>query len=107
MAKTSNTQASAVGPAPAKASNLPRPLSTRGNVFTGKVVSAKLPTTITVSWERKEYVPKFERYRTKRTKVAAHVPSGFEVAEGDRVRIAECRPISKTKRFVVIEKLSS
>ncbi len=33
----------------------------------------------------------------------AHVPSNIDVSEGDEVVIAECRPISKTVSFVVVE----
>src|SRR3989338_95313 len=107
MAKTSKQATKAVvdNEAVPMQDTTSRPLSTRGNIFQGKVVSAKVPKTITVAWERKEYIPKYERYRSKLTKVKAHVPSTFDVAEGDIVRIAECRPIIKTKKFVVIEKI--
>ena len=37
----------------------------------------------------------------------AHVPEGITLSVGDTVRIAECRPISKTKNFIVIERLSA
>jgi len=80
-------------------------LPVRGNVFVGMVVSAKVPRTLTVSWERKEFVKKYERYTRKRTKVRVHCPPCFEIKEGDEVKVAECRPISKTKSFVVIEKV--
>lgn len=78
-------------------------LPVRGNVFVGTVVSAKVPKTVIVSWERKVFVKKYERYTRKRTKVKAHCPSCIDVAVGDEVKIAECRPISKTKHFVVVE----
>ena len=39
------------------------------------------------------------------SRVAAHVPEEIDVEEGDMVRIAECRPLSKTKNFVIIENL--
>jgi len=37
----------------------------------------------------------------------AHSPPCLELSEGDRVRIAECRPISKEVAFVVVEKLTA
>ena len=82
-------------------------LKTRGRVFEGKVVSAKMQKTITVEWPRLAYVPKDERYEKKRSKVKAHLPPCISVTEGDRVKIAECRPIAKTVKFVAIEKLST
>ena len=78
-----------------------KPLSTRGKEFEGLVVSAKAAKTVTVAWERRRHVKKYERYERRRSKVAAHVPEGMEVKEGDTVRIKETRPISKTKHFVV------
>jgi small subunit ribosomal protein S17 len=36
----------------------------------------------------------------------AHSPPCLEVREGDRVKIAECRPISKEVAFVVVEKMT-
>jgi small subunit ribosomal protein S17 len=39
----------------------------------------------------------------RRTRVKAHNPESIDAKEGDTVRIAETRPLSKTKNFVVIE----
>lgn len=78
-------------------------ITTRGRTFTGKVVSAKAQKTVTVEWDRRIYVPKYERYRTKRSKVKAHNPPEISAKEGDIVIIAECRSISKTKKFLVVE----
>ena len=80
--------------------------SIRGRTFTGTVIEAKLQKTATVSWERKKYLPKYERYEKRRTKLKAHNPECIEVKKGDLVIIKECRPISKTKRFVVIKKIT-
>jgi small subunit ribosomal protein S17 len=51
------------------------------------------------------YVAKYRRYERRRSNVAAHSPPCLEIKAGDRVKLAECRPISKTVAFVVIEKL--
>lgn len=80
-------------------------LPIRGNVFTGTVVGSRVPKTLKVEWERKVFIKKYERYMKKRTKVSVHCPPCFEVSDGDVVKIAECRPISKTKHFVIIEKV--
>jgi small subunit ribosomal protein S17 len=82
-------------------------LPVRGNVFIGTVLSAKVPKTLTVSWERKVFIKKYERYTRKRTKVRVHCPACFEIKEGDTIKVAECRPISKTKSFVVVEKVEA
>ena len=37
----------------------------------------------------------------------AHVPEGMNINLGDTVRISECRPISKTKNFVVVGKVKN
>jgi small subunit ribosomal protein S17 len=80
-------------------------IKTRGRTFQGKVVSSKAHRTVTVEWNRKIFVPKYERYQLKRSKVKAHNPDEMGAKEGDEVIIQECRPISKTKKFIVIEVL--
>ena len=71
----------------------------------GTVVSTKMQKSVVVEWERRVFVPKFERYLKRRTKVHARVPEDIEVEEGDKVRIHACRPISKTINFIVMENL--
>ncbi len=78
-------------------------LSVRGREFKGTVVSAKADKTVNVEWEWKNFVSKYERYEKKRTRMKAHIPSCMKANEGDIVIIKECRPISKTKKFVVTE----
>ncbi len=66
-------------------------------------MSDKAQRTVTVEWNRRVYVPKYERYQKKRSKVKAHNPEEIDAKEGDEVIIKECRPISKTKKFIVVE----
>jgi small subunit ribosomal protein S17 len=80
-------------------------LKVRGRVFEGKVVSDRAPSTVTVQWDFSSFVPKYERFARKRTKMHAHNPECIDAKMGDVVKIAECRPLSKSKSFVVIEKL--
>lgn len=77
-------------------------LKVRGNVFTGKVISAKPTKTVVVEREIVHYVPKYERYKKVRSKVYAHNPLCMNASEGDIVRIGETRKLSKTKAFVVM-----
>jgi len=80
-------------------------LKLRGRVFEGKVVSDKMHRTVTVKWGRLKRIPKYERYEKRSTKVSAHNPPCIGARTGDKVKIMECRPLSKTKKFVVVEKV--
>ena len=75
----------------------------RGRTFTGIVVSDKMQKTATIEWPRRFYLPKYERYEKRRTRVKAHNPESVNAKTGDTVKIAETRPLSKTKNFVIIE----
>ena len=80
-------------------------LSVRGQVITGIVSSTKMKDSILVEKEYSRYVPKYERYEKRTSKYAAHCPPCLKIKVGDQVRIAECRPLSKTVSFVTIEKI--
>ena len=71
----------------------------------GVVISAKMDKTVVVRRDYLKYVPKFKRYERRRSHTPAHSPPCINVKEGNRVKIAECRPISKTVSFVVVEKV--
>jgi len=81
-------------------------LSVRGRMFEGTVKSDKMSRTVTVEWERLVKLPKYKRYMAKRTRVKAHSPKCVKAKKGDKVVINECRPLSKTKRFVVLKVVS-
>jgi small subunit ribosomal protein S17 len=80
-------------------------LSTRGMVLDGVVASDKMNKTVVV--QRNYYVKlkKYERYRPKKSRIPAHNPTCINAKTGDTVRIMECRKLSSTVSFVVIEKL--
>ncbi|RLI79459.1 30S ribosomal protein S17 [Archaeoglobales archaeon] len=78
-------------------------LSVRGQVFRGKVVKTYEKSAV-IERELLRYVPKYERYLKKISKLHAHNPECIDAREGDIVTVVECRPISKTKSFVIIEK---
>ena len=48
---------------------------------------------------------KYERFEKRSTRIAAHIPDCINGKTGDSVKIMECRPLSKTKKFVVVEVL--
>jgi small subunit ribosomal protein S17 len=80
-------------------------LSVRGQIITGVVSSTKMRNSILVKKEYLRFIPKYERYERRTSKYSAHCPPCMKVEVGDEVRIAECRPISKTISFVTIEKV--
>ncbi|MFX1250449.1 MAG: 30S ribosomal protein S17 [Promethearchaeota archaeon] len=80
-------------------------LSVRGRVLEGTVVSTKAIGTVIVQHNFLSLSRKYRRYEKKFTKVSAHKPACIDVEVGDIVRVGECRPISKTIAFVVIEKV--
>lgn len=77
-------------------------ISVRGRTFHGTVKNAKAHNTVMVEWGYHRLVPKYERHERRRTRVSAHNPECIKAREGDKVLVAECRPISKTKSFVVV-----
>ena len=64
----------------------------------GVVVSASMNKTISVRVDRLMKHPKYSKYVTKSRKFLAHDETE-EAAPGDKVRIVECRPMSKRKRW--------
>ncbi len=80
-------------------------LSLRGKVFTGEVVKHGSSKTATVKWGFSKFLPKYERYERRHTTVTAHLPDCIPVKKGDLVKISECRPLSKSKSFVIIERV--
>ena len=70
-------------------------------ILQGTVVSDKGDKTVIVSVERRVMHPIYKKFIRRSKKYAAHdADNRFKV--GDVVRIAECRPISRTKRFEVL-----
>src|SRR5271165_920918 len=71
---------------------------TRKNEKVGQVVSAKMAKTIVVEVTRRVPHPVYKRIINKRNKFYAHDEQGTAKI-GDVVRIIECRPLSKLKRW--------
>jgi len=68
----------------------------------GEVISAKMAKTIVVRVERRFPHPQFRKVVTAYTKFYAHDEKS-EAKAGDRVRIQETRPLSKLKRWRLVE----
>jgi small subunit ribosomal protein S17 len=67
----------------------------------GVVVGNKMEKTVVVEVSRKEKHPKYKKYLKRETKVYAHTED--EIEEGTQVVVEESRPISKLKRWRVVE----
>jgi small subunit ribosomal protein S17 len=80
-------------------------LAIRGRILDGIVISAKMDKTAIIRRNHLQYIPKYKRYERRHSHIPAHNPPCIKAKEGDRVNIAECRPISKTVSFVIVEKL--
>ena len=78
-------------------------LAIRGKLFEGIVINAKAKNTVVIQKESPIYFSKFKRFGRSKNKIRAHVPSNLSIEEGDNVVAAECKPISKSVSFVVIE----
>ena len=79
-------------------------LPVRGQVIEGTVVSVKMNRTAVVERKYLRYQKKYERYEKRTSRYSVHAPACFELKAGDHVTVMECRPLSKTVAFVVIEK---
>ncbi len=81
-------------------------LSIRGRILEGVVVKASMNRSVIVRRDYNKYVSKYMRYERRHSHMAVHRPDCIELDAGDKVRIMECRPLSKAISFVVIEKTS-
>ena len=68
----------------------------------GKVISDKMQKTIAVLVERRVQHPRYKKYVRRRKKFYAH-DEREEASVGDLVRIRETRPLSKLKRWQLVE----
>ena len=76
----------------------------KGKILKGKVVSDTMDKTVVVLVESFRKYPKYEKYMKISKKFKAHDEKN-EYKKNDIVIIQECRPISKDKRFRVLQKI--
>lgn len=81
-------------------------LKIRGRTFEGNVIR-KFPGRVTIEFNKVFYIRKYERYEKRKTKIHARLPDCMKdsIEIGNRIKIGETRPISKTIHFVVIGKV--
>ncbi|MDA9163308.1 30S ribosomal protein S17 [Rickettsiaceae bacterium] len=71
-------------------------------ILQGTVESAKNDKTVSVRVERRFKHPLYKKIVRQSSKYAAHDENG-KCKVGDKVKIQECRPMSKTKSWIVVE----
>jgi small subunit ribosomal protein S17 len=86
-----------------KAKGLPR--GGAGKIFTGEVVSNRTPKTVIVAVTSMHRHPIYKKAVRRTRRFPVHNES-VQCAIGDTVRIQETKPISKTKHFIVLEKVA-
>jgi small subunit ribosomal protein S17 len=78
---------------------------TQQRSFVGMVMSDKMDKTVVVKVERTVVHPKYGKRYVRSTRLKAHDEENV-YKTGDKVRIIECRPLSRHKRWFVKEKLA-
>ncbi len=78
-------------------------LKPRRKTFVGKVISTKMQKTVVVEVEQLLSHPLYKKFLRRRKKYKAHTEENLSV--GDKVKIMQCRPISKEKKWKVVEVL--
>ncbi len=68
----------------------------------GRVIGDKMEKTVTITVERRLLHKRYKKYIKKRSKIWAHDEEG-KCRVGDKVRVMSTRPLSKMKRWRVIE----
>ncbi|CAM9494911.1 unnamed protein product [Phaeothamnion confervicola] len=80
-------------------------VSIRGSILKGLVISAgKMKNSIVIRRDYLHYVKKYRRFEKRHKNTTVHCSPCFQnVKEGDIVTVGQCRPLSKTIRFNVLE----
>ena len=79
-------------------------LRLRGQIIEGTVSSSMMADSIVVERQTTRYMKKYERYQKRTSRYSAHLPSCIGgVSIGDKVRIMECRPLSKLSHIHISE----
>ncbi|MDP3734192.1 MAG: 30S ribosomal protein S17 [Nanoarchaeota archaeon] len=82
-------------------------LSVKKELFRGKIIKKDSNRSATIEWFRPYYIPKYERYELRRSRMHVHNPACVEAEIGDNVLAARTRPLSKTKNHVILAVVGS
>jgi small subunit ribosomal protein S17 len=78
-------------------------IKVRGKILSGRVVSTAGKNFVVVEMRYLHRLGKYSRGERRRSRLSAHLPPCLDAREGDEVTIGECRPLSKSISFVVVE----
>lgn len=78
----------------------------RGRILRGIVHSTKMKRTIIIRRNYLHFIKKYQRYQKRHKSLAVHCSPAFDPKTGDEVIVGQCRPLSKTIRYNVLEVVS-
>jgi len=81
----------------------------RGKITQGVVVNKKSKNTVVIRQDYVKFVKKYQRYERRNSRLSCHLPECIknDIEVGDLVRVGESRKISKTKAFIVLDKIKT
>ena len=82
-------------------------VSIRGKILRGTVVSTKMNRTVVLRRNYLHYISKYGRYEKRHKNLPAHCSPALKLHVGDSVIVGQCRPLSKTVRFNVLDIVST
>jgi len=80
-------------------------LPVRGRILEGIVIRSHMTRTVVIRRDYNQYIPKYLRYERRHSRLSVHNPPCIDAKTGDKIKIMECRPLSKSVSFVIIEKI--
>ncbi len=78
-------------------------INVKKEFFKGTLIKKDTHHSATIEWKRPYYVPKYERYEIRRSRLRVHNPPCLDAQIGQEVLVARTRPLSKTKNHVIIQ----
>ena len=81
-------------------------VSIRGRIIRARVRSTKMKRSIVIRRNYLHYINKYQRYMKRHKNFTVHCSPCFEPAVGDEVIVGQCRPLSKTVRYNVLQVVS-
>lgn len=75
----------------------------RGRILRGIVHSTKMNRTIIIRRNYLHFIKKYQRYQKRHRSLAVHCSPAFDPSKGDEVIVGQCRPLSKTVRYNVLQ----
>ena len=78
-------------------------INVKSELFKGKVIKKDINRSATIEWNRPYYIPKYERYEVRRSRMRVHNPGCIDAGIGQEVLVAKTRPLSKNKNHVIIK----